>query len=300
MGIEVISVGSSSSGNSYIIRAAGRVIVLDVGLPAKRIVGALEDRGIPAGDVDAVLITHEHTDHVKSVRAIGRKCCSAVFCTSRGTFAGTPNFVHVPEERIMFMSAGNTITLGAAENNNNVRISAFALSHDAAEPLSYTIEAGGDKLAVVTDTGIVTDEIYDAVKDADMLVFEANHDEQMLLFGEYPYPVKMRIKSDCGHLSNEYAGNVLARILKDRGAERAPADPACPNDACAETSSEEGKTAEAHRPTHIMLAHLSFHNNAPFFARQAVEEALEAAGFIKGEDYTLEVASKDEITCMSL
>ena len=121
---------------------------------------------------------------------------------------------------------------------------------------------------------MVSEEIYAAVRDADMLVFEANHDVDMLMFGEYPYPVKVRIKGDKGHLSNDYAGEVLAYLLSDR------------------------KARQAKTPLRIMLAHLSFHNNAPLFARQTVEDALGTAGFHRGEDYLLDVAAKEGLSFM--
>ena len=263
--IEIVSVGSSSSGNSYIIMAGGRTLVLDVGLPAKKIIGALEDLGTDPAEVDAVLLTHEHVDHVKSVRAISRKCCNALFFASRGTMECTENFRYVPDERVRQVAAGELI-----DDVAGIEIGAFALSHDAAEPLGFTITAEDSKLAVVTDTGVINEEIYGAIYDADLLVFEANHDVDMLMFGEYPYPVKVRIKGDKGHLSNDYAGEVLSSILADRDSTRGPLQ--------------------------IMLAHLSFHNNAPLFARQTVEEALGAAGFHKETDYTLEVAAKEGLT----
>ena len=309
MSLEIISVGSSSSGNSYIILAGRRTLILDAGLPAKTIMAALEYLGTDPADVDAVLLTHEHTDHVKSVRAVSRKCCNAVFYTSMGTAECTPNFSYVPVERVCLISAGDAVVLsdaasypathlgkavrayeeimaeqasaGAADwvaecsdNYNNVTIKAFPLSHDAAEPLGFTVEYGGEKLAVVTDTGVITDEIFEAIKDADAVVFESNHDEHMLMFGEYPYNVKLRIKSDRGHLSNDYAGNVLARLLSCRS----------------------GRPAK--KPLRIMLAHLSFHNNAPLFARHTVDDILAANGFVKGADYILEVAAKEGLTFM--
>lgn len=264
--MEVISVGSSSSGNSYIIRAGGRAVILDVGLTARSINGALDELGIAPDDVSAVLLTHEHVDHVRSVRAISRKCRNAVFYASRGTIRKTPNFAYVPDERVCPVAAGEVIDI------DGLTVSTFPLSHDAAEPLGFTIEAEGCKAAVVTDTGIVTDEIFAAVCDADLLVFESNHDEDMLMFGEYPYPVKVRIKSDHGHLSNVYAAEVLTRILEERA---------------------ERKAAE---PLRIMLAHLSFNNNIPLFARQTVEDALSAAGFHRGTDYLLEVAAREGLT----
>lgn len=272
MSLEIVSVGSSSSGNSYIIMAGEKTILLDAGLPAKKITGALEHLGTDPCDVDAVLITHEHIDHVKSVRAVSRKCSNAVFVTSSGTMENTANFVYVPRERIRLITAGETINLsGCSGSCNDVTITAVALSHDAAEPTGYSITAGGEKLAVITDTGVISEEIFGEIKDADKLVFEANHDEQMLMFSEYPYPVKLRIKSEKGHLSNDYAGKVLARILEERSSSR---------------------------PLAIMLAHLSFHNNAPLFARQTVEDALGAAGFHRGTDYVLDVAAKEGLTFM--
>ena len=267
--IEIVSVGSSSSGNSYIIMTESRTILIDAGLPAKRIIGALEQLGTDPADVDAVLITHEHIDHVKSVRAISRKCCNAFFYVSRGTVENADCFSYVPQERIVLLSAGEIVRL---DNDADMEIGAFPLSHDAAEPLGFTITSGGEKLAFVTDTGVVSDEIYSAISDAGLLVFEANHDLDMLMFGDYPYPVKVRIKGDKGHLSNDYAGEVLASILSDR------------------------KASHTAGPLRIMLAHLSFHDNAPLFARQTVEDALGEAGFHRGEDYTLEVAAREGLT----
>ena len=265
--MEIVSAGSSSSGNSYIITAGKSTILLDVGLPAKKIKQALVNLGCDPEDVGAVLITHEHIDHVKSVRAISRCCINAQFYASRGTYENAQNFCHVPEDRVHLISAGDTADM------DGVVISAFSLSHDAAEPIGFTVSAGGEKLAVVTDSGIISEEIYDAIKDADQIVFEANHDVDMLMFGEYPYPVKVRIKGDEGHLSNDYAGDALARIL-------------------------EYRRDRSSRPLRIMLAHLSFHNNMPLFAKQTVETALHDRGFHRGADYVLDVAAKEGLTFM--
>lgn len=295
MSIEVISIGSSSSGNSYIIRAGGRVILLDVGLTAKKIIGALSENGLAPEDVDAVFITHEHVDHVKSVRAVCRKCCNADFYATRGTVVGTANFAYVPDDRLNIVKAGDTLIIGETredetDDRRNVRVDVFAISHDAREPVSYTFRCGGEKVAVVTDTGIITDGIYDAIKDADKLVFESNHDEGLLMYGEYPYPVKVRIKGDFGHLSNKYAGETLARILADRRGTGSMARPSGPNEAASPAD------ARTQAPLEIMLAHLSFHNNAPYYARNTIEPILKENGFERDSDYTLTIAAKDEIT----
>lgn len=273
--MQIISIGSSSSGNSYIIKAAGRAIILDVGLSCKAIMAALGEEQIEPDDVAAVLVTHEHVDHAKSVRAVSRKCSKATFYASRGTIESAAAFSYVPEERLMFISAGESFTIESADETEGggITITAFELSHDALEPIGFTIEADGEKLAVITDTGIIKDDTYEAISDSDQLVFEANHDVDMLMFGEYPYPVKVRIKGDKGHLSNDYAADALSRILSDR-------------------------KGSAEKPLRVMLAHLSFHNNAPLFARQTVEDRLGADGFRPGEDYLLEVAMKEGLTYM--
>ena len=301
MSIEVISIGSSSSGNSYIIKAGGRVILLDVGLTAKKIVGALTDNGLAPEDVDAVFVTHEHVDHVKSVRAVCRKCCNADFYATRGTVVGTANFAYVPDDRLHIVSAGDTLIIGETgetgtageaphEDRRNVRVDVFEISHDAREPVSYTFTCGGEKLAVVTDTGIITDSIYDAIRDADKLVFESNHDEGLLMYGEYPYPVKMRIKSDHGHLSNKYAGEILSKILADRKRVSGKEAAIGPNGA------PDSELQNGIAPLDIMLAHLSFHNNAPYYARNTIVPILKESGFEMDEDYTLTIAAKDETT----
>jgi phosphoribosyl 1,2-cyclic phosphodiesterase len=295
MSIEVISIGSSSSGNSYIIKAGGRVILLDVGLTAKKIVGALTENGLEPEDVDAVFVTHEHTDHVKSVRAVCRKCCNADFYATRGTVLGTPNFAYVPDDRLHIVSAGDTLIIGETgdaepEDRKNVRVDVFEISHDAREPVSYTFTCGGEKLAVVTDTGIITDGIYEAIRDAGKLVFESNHDEGLLMYGEYPYPVKVRIKSDHGHLSNKYAGETLARILADRREASRKEVVSGPNEA------PDNGLQNGTAPLEIMLAHLSFHNNAPYYARNTIVPILKESGFEMDADYTLTIAAKDETT----
>lgn len=269
--MEVISVGSSSSGNSYIIATENSTVILDVGLPAKHIINALQRMGRSPEDVSAVLITHEHSDHIKSVRTIGRRCPNAVFYASRGTVQKTANFKYIEDERLRLIAAGEIFDAA----DGSAEFATFSLSHDAAEPLGFTIKADGEKLAVVTDSGEVTEEIYEAIKDADMLVLESNHDEHMLMYGEYPYHLKVRIKSEHGHMSNAHAGETLASILEDR------------------------ERAACEKPLKVMLAHLSFNNNAPYFARQTVEEALEKAGYRRDLHYALTIASKDELTFLT-
>lgn len=260
--MRVISIGSSSSGNSYIVQAGSKNLLIDVGLSATKILGALTQCGIEPEAVDAVLLTHEHIDHVRSVRAIARKCPNADFYASRGTVAGCENFRYVPEQRLEILRRGDIIEFG------DVRVRCYGLSHDANEPIGYSIIADGEQLTVVTDTGVVTEEIFSEMRAADILVMEANHEENILMYGDYPYSVKMRILSDHGHLSNVYAAEVLARLLENRG-DRVP---------------------------DIMLAHLSEKNNTPYQARLTIENILKECGYMRDVNYHLCIAAKEGLT----
>ena len=266
--MQIVSIGSSSSGNSYIIRTGNKAMVLDAGLSCIKITKALEELGLRTDDVSAILITHEHGDHVKSVRTLAKKCPSANVYASRGTVESCDVFDAIDDERIVLLQSGEEAT------ESDVIIRAFALSHDATEPIGYSVIADGEKLSIVTDTGVITDEIYDEISDASMLVLEANHDEHLLMYGEYPYHLKQRIKSDEGHLSNRAAGELLAELIEER----------------------IGDSDTDINPIPVMLAHLSFHNNAPFRARASIEEILEEAGFTRDEHYILTIAAKDEMT----
>lgn len=264
MGIRITSIGSSSSGNSYLIRSEQTTLLLDLGLSAKKIKEALSQNNIEKQDVAGVLITHEHIDHVKSVRQISKDCDNARFFASRGTIDNTDKFDHVEEERINYVQAGDSFAIG------DIIVKAFELSHDAAEPLGFSFSSGGDYLSVVTDTGIITEEIMLEMKKANKLVFESNHEEQMLLMGPYPYTVKRRILSDHGHLSNIATGEVLAEVL---------------NSHC-----------EQFGQLQIMLAHLSDTNNTAYQARITVCDILRESGFENNRDYSIIVAAKEGIT----
>lgn len=269
MSIEIISAGSSSSGNAYIVKAGEKRILIDVGIAARRINSALCDNSLGFEKIDAVFITHEHCDHIKSIRTIANKCHDAIFYASAGTISGCKNFSYVPEERRRIISPGDRISLG------EVSVNSFELSHDAQEPMGYSITSGNEQMTLITDTGIITEEMFDEIRTADKLVLESNHDLDMLMYGNYPYDLKCRIKGDCGHLSNEDCGKVICKMLADRF-----------------SGSADGPREKL--PA-IMLAHLSENNNAPFYARQTVESILKDGGFRKDRDYSLTIASKEGV-----
>lgn len=261
MSLGIVSIGSSSSGNSYLVTDGRTRVILDVGLSGKKIKEALAGLGISPLQIEGIFVTHEHTDHVKSVRIMSKACADAEIFASRGTVQGCEAFEDVAAERIDFLSAQDEITVGS------ITAKAFALSHDAAEPIGYSFRSEGTQLTVVTDTGIVTDEIFEEIKTADILVLEANHEVSVLEVGPYPYYVKRRILSDVGHLSNVSAGETLLRMMDERGLDMMP---------------------------HVMLAHLSVHNNTPDIARQTVTGILRENELLNGRDYAMGIAAKSE------
>ena len=302
MGIRIRSIGSSSSGNSYLIQGGNTNVLLDLGLSAKKIKTALSTLGVEKDSIEAVLITHEHIDHVRSVRQISKDFDNIRFYASRGTVENTDKFDYVDDTRLTYIKAGDTFQIG------DFAVKAFALSHDAAEPVGYSFECGGERLSVITDTGIVTAEIFEEMKRADKLVFESNHEKNILLMGPYPYNVKLRILSDEGHLSNVTAGEVLAEVLKSKEKKRGEARGEAEARDEAETSSarevrdvaeaaearDEAETSSARLK--VMLAHLSDTNNTPYQARITVGDILQSAGYEADRDYELIVAMKEGIT----
>ena len=143
------------------------------------------------------------------------------------------------------------------------------MSHDTAEPVAYTFERNGKKIAVVTDTGYISEEIFENIKDADILVLEANHERNILLMGPYPYTVKHRILGDKGHLSNEAAGQCLVQILDYLQGSKAPL---------------------------VLLAHLSQENNTPQQALITIRNILEEAGYYVDKDVKMEVVARDSVS----
>ena len=253
---------SSSSGNSYLIKSENTNIILDMGLGIKKMKEKLQDAEISPDEISAVLLTHEHIDHVRSLGALVRQEGNVAVYATRGTIDAL--IERNPDlSRALFVP----VTGGKAFDVGDIRVMPFNVSHDTAEPVAYAFEKNGHRAAVVTDTGFVSDEIFENIKDADLLVLEANHERNILLYGRYPYNLKHRILSDLGHLSNEAAAECLVRILARLGGKKVP---------------------------RVLLAHLSKENNTPEQAYIAVKNILEEEGFYVGKDLELEVVDREE------
>ncbi|MFQ5450982.1 MAG: MBL fold metallo-hydrolase [Nitrospinaceae bacterium] len=199
---------SGSKGNSLYVEANGTKILLDAGLSAKHLTARLASIGRQPGDLDAVFLTHEHSDHVRGVGPLVRKHNLPLFSTE-----GTYKRIRHAAGRIPAWTpirAEEPVTLGG------LVLEPYSTPHDAEESVAFVIRHGPIKLGHVTDLGCVTPRVKEKLAKSDALLLEANHDIQMLEAGPYPWPLKQRIKSELGHLSNEACGDLLAAVAHSR------------------------------------------------------------------------------------
>ena len=260
LGLQTLA--SSSSGNCYLIKSEKTNIVLDIGIGIKKLNEKLAAATLRLEEISGVLLTHEHIDHVRSLGALIRKASDVTVYATKGTIGAVVEKTSgLGCTRFVPVTGGEDFMVG------DIRVIPFNVSHDTAEPVAYAFEKGGRKAAVVTDTGFVSDEIFENIKDADLLVLEANHERNILLYGRYPYAVKHRILSELGHLSNEAAAECLVRMLTELSGGKIP---------------------------RVLLAHLSKENNTPQQALITVSNMLEEAGFYIGKDLELEVVDREE------
>lgn len=256
--ITVAVLGSGSSGNTTYIGDGHQGLLIDCGLSTKQIHARMASVGLEGAPIDAVLITHEHTDHVGAAavldRSLFRKTGQHIpFHMTLGTRRGLHAKV-CPTNR-QRVHAGQPFALG------DWRVEPFSVPHDTPDPVAYAIQIGSARVGVVTDLGSRTHLVTKQLASLDIAVVEFNHDEQMLRDGAYPWQLKERIHGRLGHLSNRVAGDMLTDALS------------------------------AGRLKHVVLAHLSDDNNSPERALRAAEAARDRAGL---RDVTFGVGKKRE------
>ncbi|WP_297290563.1 MBL fold metallo-hydrolase [uncultured Flavonifractor sp.] len=255
--LQLCTLASGSSGNSLLVSDGATHILVDAGISCRRITTALRELGVDPADLSAVLITHEHTDHISGLTTLTKQRKIPVYA-SRGTGLQLCYRIAFLEELLHPFTPGASFSIGSID------VESFPTPHDAAESAGYALSAGGRKAAVVTDLGHVTAAVEAGIRGANLLVAEANHDVEWLCSGPYPYFLKDRILGDRGHLSNE-AGAALACSAVAAGASA------------------------------VILAHLSHENNTPERARQVVGDSLKRMGAIPGRDVLLDVAPRSQL-----
>jgi len=202
--------GSGSSGNSIYFGSDNTHILIDTGISNKRIEEGLKNLGLKVSDLSGVLITHEHSDHIQGLRTLTKKYQIPIYAT-KGTldYIKAKKIIEGNEDLCNVISADTKITI------DDIDASVFKISHDASEPVGFRLSTAGKSVAVATDMGVYDEYIVDKLQDLDAILLEANHDIRMLEAGPYPYHLKRRILGSKGHLCNEIAGKLLARILND-------------------------------------------------------------------------------------
>ncbi|MBR4573823.1 MAG: MBL fold metallo-hydrolase [Lachnospiraceae bacterium] len=207
--MRICSIASGSSGNCIYVGSDDTHIIIDAGISGKRIEEGLNSLGLTTRDLNGILITHEHSDHVASLGVLARKYGIPMYAT-KGTIGGIMEQKCLGTiDESLFNAISDDFSI------QDLSIKPIEVSHDAAEPVAYRIEHGDGAVGVCTDLGTYDESIIRGFSGVDVLFLEANHDVHMLQVGRYPYYLKRRILSDRGHLSNENCGRLLCRLLHD-------------------------------------------------------------------------------------
>jgi len=250
---------SGSSGNAMYAGCDAGHLLVDAGVSGAKIETELRKIGVMPGNLDGILVTHEHIDHIRGVGVLSRKYDLPVYATP-GTWAAM-------EEKTGEIALKNVRVFRQDEDFyiGGMNVQSFPIPHDAAEPVGYTIALSGARLSVATDIGHIQDGWLKAVAGSDAVVLESNYDPDMLKAGRYPYDLKRRILGRKGHLANEDAGRAAIELVA-RGMRQ------------------------------LVLGHLSQENNFPELAEKSCVSALRAAGIEPGADMKLTVANRDRCT----
>lgn len=239
MDFSVHSLGSGSAGNSVFIQAGGTRILIDAGVNVLQLQKRLSKYRISLSDIDAVFLTHEHGDHSRSIYSLSRRYGVPIIANPATLTVLSREFA-APNWRVLDTGCSRVV--------GDVVVESFPISHDAVDPVGYSVYYRSWKVSLVTDTGVAGAEISAGLAGSNLAIIEANHDVERLIAGPYPESLKGRILSDTGHLSNDAASDLILRL------------------------SDTVKS-----PTFVWLAHLSDTNNTPRLARRSIQKRLSDA-----------------------
>lgn len=255
--LKVCTLVSGSSANSSYVEIDGCGLLIDAGAGIRRTEALLNSVDASLSDVRGIFITHEHTDHISGLKTITKKHRIPILANENTLNEISRLYPEIDPDLFCVLPTGGSAKSGA------FAVSSFPCMHDSAECAGYVIDTGLCKVGVSTDLGQVTPEVRKALSGCKALIFEANHDADMLRNGPYPYSLKQRISGPCGHLSNQQSGEALAEFVS-QGAER------------------------------VYLAHLSKENNTESLCLCTVENLLRRSGIESGKDVLLQVAPRSE------
>ncbi len=260
--MELFSIASGSSGNCVCVGNDTHHVMIDCGISGKKVERGFNQYNYTTSDMDGILITHEHLDHVSGLGVIARKHGLPIYAT-RGTIEAIKRIKQVgriDENLFHEIKTGEDFSIGS------LTVHPIEISHDAAEPVAYILRDKDSSVGVLTDLGVYNDYIVENMKGLDAVLIEANHDRRMLEAGPYPYRLKQRISGEKGHLSNEASGQLLGRILHD-GLKR------------------------------ILLGHLSKENNYEELCLETVRlEVSLGDNPYKAKDFPIAVAARDQVS----
>lgn len=241
MSLRFSVLASGSTGNAFYIESDRTKLLVDAGLSGKEMDRLFAEIDVDPSQISGILVTHEHSDHIKGLGVIARKYQLPIYANEKTWKMMENSIGKLTVDQKFIFDSYSVKTFG------DIDVESFRVSHDAIEPMFYTFHQGNNKVALVTDLGYVSERIKKTIEDADAYVFEANHDVELLRMCRYPWSVKQRILGDSGHISNEDSALALADIISNR-------------------------------TKRIYLAHLSEENNMKDLARMTVDQILKERG----------------------
>ncbi len=248
---------SGSSGNMYLIKSPTSTVLVDIGVSFKALTTCLDNLNMRIADISALFITHEHSDHIKGLTTFINKTNIPIYATK-----GTSNYIlNKYADKIKASPEFFLVEPETSIYIGDILVTPFKTSHDAVEPVGYTLKNGDSTLTIATDLGCVNEKIYEHLIDSNLSLIESNYDRNLLLLGNYTYPLKCRIQSDIGHLSNDDTSNLILNLARN------------------------GKRD-------FILGHISQNNNEPEQAMFCVNTTLQNNGFDL-KDFNIHCATRD-------
>lgn len=249
------SLASGSSGNSTYIANKQTALLVDIGINCKGICRSLDTHGVDPAELDGILITHEHSDHVSGLDVFARRYKTPIYINEATWQRVRLRLKYADQMDVRIIESESRFQVG------DIAVKSFRTPHDAVESLGYRLDTGEGTVSVFTDLGHASDRLIAEISGSDLVYIEANYDPQMLHSGPYPWPLKERISGDYGHLANPDCAEAMLKLL------------------------ESGTTQ-------FILSHLSEQNNYPELAELTVCRILDAAGAKVGLDYQMTVAPR--------